>query len=197
MLRLCSFSLLAALGGALTTGCSSPQESAPPGVADAPVATGRDPGARADSLGGIPDHKFGQPISAFPGLVLAANQTPGTRTYHYPDGKGEPGWFGKRKQEMPNEFYSFYTFSGGQFVAFQALAYGDGRRALREQALYLFGPGKQWPTGVNWEGKQVLAYYTTPQLPSGPGAELDVQSQEFVRARDKAQQDKLMQENAQ
>ncbi|HEX8349979.1 MAG TPA: hypothetical protein VF598_08445 [Hymenobacter sp.] len=189
------------LAGVLLGSCTdsgSPTETGN-GNDTASIATVvRTPGTRADSLGGIPGHKFGEPLNAFPGLELTANQKPGTQTYHYPGGKGEPGWFGKRKQESPNEFYSFYTFKDGRFVAFQAMALGTGRKALQEQTRYLLGAGTPTTTTTNWEGEQVLAYYSlTTQPGSGLAEVLDLQSQDFVKGRATARAALLKAENTQ
>ena len=188
------------LAGVLLSGCTdsgSPTEKGNGNESTSIATVVRTPGIRADSLGGIPGHKFGNPLSAFPGLELTANQKPGTQTYYYPGGKGEPGWFGKRKKESPNEFYSFYTFKDGRFVAFQAMALGTGRKALQEQTRYLLGAGTPTTTTTNWEGKQVLAYYSVTNQPgSGLAEVLDVQSQDFVRGQASTQADRLKAENA-
>ena len=190
------FSALVLLSGC--TDSESPTDKAGGGnVTASSEAVPHTPGTRADSLGGIPGHKFGEPLSAFPGLELTSTQQPGSQSYHYPAGQGEAGWFGRRKQESPNEFYSYYLFKDGKFVAFQAMALGAGRKALREQAAYLFGTGTQTSTTTNWEGERVLAYYSQAMQPgAGPSETLDVQSQDFVKGRATAQADKLKQENA-
>ena len=197
-----SFSFLVLTSGLLTN-CSSPSASTPPAgsspgpAAAAPVAAVRTPGTRADSLAGIPGHAFGQPLSAFPGLALYPSQRPGTQTYYYPGGKGEPGWFGKRKKESPEEFYTYYTFQDGRFVAFQAMALGAGRQALQEQTRYLLGPGTVTTTTTNWEGAKVFAFYSLVNQPgSGLAEVLDVQSQDFVKGQATAKADQLKKENA-
>lgn len=200
MLRTHTFSLLAALCGALATGCTSKETASTVSTgpsATAPVTTVRTAGTRADSLGGIPGHAFGQPLSAFPGLVLYPTQMPGSQTYHYPNGKGEPGWFGKRKKESPTEFYTYYVFQDGRFVAFQAMALGAGRKALQEQTHYLLGTGRVTTTTTNWEGKKVLAYSSLVNQPgSGLAEVLDVQSQDFVKKHATAKADQLKKDNA-
>lgn len=198
MLPTHTLSLLAVLCGALATGCTS-QETAPTAgsAAASPAAAVRTPGSRADSLAGIPGHAFGQPLSAFPGLALYPTQKPGTQTYHYPQGKGEPGWFGKRKKELPEELYTYYVFQDGRFVAFQAMALGRGRKLLQEQTAYLLGTGRVTTTTTNWEGEQVLAYYSLVNQPGLGGAEvLDVQSQAFVKGQATAKADQLKKDNA-
>lgn len=178
------------------TGSGSPTEKEGENETAATAAAVRTPGTRADSLGGIPGHPFGEPLSAFPGLELTTSQRPGSQSYHYPGGKGEPGWFGKRKKESPTEFYSFYVFKDGHFAAFQAMALGAGRPALREQVQYLLGAGTPTTTTTNWEGERVFAF-SEAQLPgSGPSETLDVQSQDFRKAQATAQADRLKQENA-
>ena len=157
----------------------------------------RTPGTRADSLGGIPGHPFGQPLSAFPGVELTPSQKPGVQTYYYPAGKSEPGWFGKRKKESPDNFYTYYTFKDGKFVAFQVMALGAGRKALQEQTRYLLGTGTLTTTTTNWEGEKVLAFYSLINQPGRGLAELlDVQSQDYAKAQATAQADRLKQENA-
>jgi hypothetical protein len=202
MLRIPTLSLLAALCGALATGCSSKETTTSAAAGQSGAATvvtaAHTPGTRADSLGGILGHKFGEPLSAFPGLALTPSQKPGTQTYQYPDGNGEPGWFGKHKKESPTEFFSYYTFKDGRFVAFQAMALGAGRKALQEQTRFLLGTGTPTTTTTNWEGEKVLAYYSLTNQPGAGLAEvLDVQSQDFVKGQATAKAEQLKKENAQ
>ena len=163
MMRHSFLSLLATGCAAFATGCSSPQGSSAPAAgtesAAPTAAVQRGPGTRAYSLGGIPGHQFGEPLSAFPGLKLNSVQTPGSKTYIYPEGKGEPGWFGKRKKEAPGDYFSFYYFKDGRFAGFQAITFREARTALRAQAVFLFGQGKLWPNGngTSWDGQQVQA----------------------------------------
>lgn len=184
----------------LFSGCTDSGSTADQGGGSSAAASRtavRTPGTRADSLGGIPGHAFGQPLSAFPGLELLPDQKPGVQTYYYPNGKGEPGWFGKRKKESPSDFYTYYTFKDGKFVAFQVMALGDGRRALQEQTRFLLGPGTLTNTTTNWEGEKVLAFYSLINQPGRGLAELlDVQSQDYVRSQAAAKAEKLKQENA-
>lgn len=188
-------SALLVLTSGLLTNCSSPSPATTanpptPPAAASPLA------ARVDSLNGIPGHQFGEPLSAFPGLALNPNQGPGPRMYTYPSGKPEAGWFGKRKKEAPNEFYTSYLFAEGKFVGFSAVAYGDLRKALKEEAAYLFGPGSARTNGTLWEGSAAVAWYTQPTQLLGPTDRLDVQSQAFVRAQATAAADRLKAENA-
>lgn len=190
------FSALVLLSGCTDSG--SPTDKAGGGnVTASSEAVPHTPGTRADSLGGIPGHAFGQPLSAFPGLELLPDQKPSVQTYYYPNGKGEPGWFGKRKKESPDDFYTYYTFKDGKFVAFQAMALGAGRKALQEQTRYLLGTGTPTTTTTNWEGEQVLAFYSLINQPGRGLAELlDVQSQDYAKAQATAKANQLKQENA-
>ena len=202
MMRHSLLSLLAAGCAAFATGCSSPQGSsavAAPESAAKPVVAERGPGTRADSLNGIPGHPFGTPLSAFAGLKLvpAPQQQPGYITYRYPNGKGEPGWFGKRIREAGGVYYSFYRFKDGRFASFMFGAYNDGRPALDEQANYLFGPGvANTGGGLSWEGQRVFAFTTTTNSMGSMLEMLEVKSQEFVKAQAKEKADKLKAENA-
>ncbi len=188
-------STLLVLTNGLLASCSSPSSTTtdPP----TPPAAAAAVTVKVDSLNGIPGHQFGEPLSAFPGLVLDNNQGPGPRTYTYPSGKPEAGWFGKRRKEAPNEFYTSYLFAEGKFVGFSAVAYGDLRKALKEEAAYLYGPGSARTKGRLWEGSQAVAWYTYPPQLLGPTDRLDVQSQAFVRAQATAAADRLKAENAQ
>jgi len=197
MLRTYTLSLLAALCGALATGCTSQETASTETAATAPLAAVRTPGTRADSLGGIPGHAFGEPLSSFPGLELLPDQKPGVQMYYYPNGTGEPGWFGKRKKESPNDFYTYYTFKDGKFVAFQVMALGEGRKALQEQTRFLLGTGTQTNTTTNWEGEKVLAFYSLINQPGRGLAELlDVQSQDYAKSLASARANRLKEENA-
>lgn len=199
MTNLSSWPALFIVVGVLLGGCTdsgSPTEKGGGNATASTEAPARTRGTRVDSLNGIPGHRFGEPLSAFPGLVLAPNQAPGSQKYTYPDGKGEPGWFGKRKKEAPSTYFTFYVFADGKFVGFTAISFGEGRKALQEQALYLLGPGEKFATGTTWDGQRVLASYTLPTLEMGPANQLDVQSQAFVRAQATATADRLKKENA-
>jgi hypothetical protein len=149
--------------------------------------------SRADSLNGIPGHQFGEPLSAFPGLVLAKTQQLGTRTYYYPDGKGEGGWFGKHKKEVPSVFY---VFRDGKFAAFQAVAFGEGREALAEETVFLLGRGKQHVENTTWAGQKAQALYTQTTLTRGPAEILDIESIEHVKAQAADEAARLKRENA-
>jgi hypothetical protein len=125
--------------------------------------------------------------------VLTQGQQPGTQTYNYPEGKPEAGWFGKHKKDVPSVYY---TFKDGKFVAFQAIAYGAGRAALQEEALFLFGPGSKGVTNTSWVGQKTQAYYTPKVLPYGPAEILDVQRLSLVRDQASETAERLKRENA-
>lgn len=148
--------------------------------------------SRTDSLNGIPGHHFGEPLSAFPGLVLTKGQQPGTQTYNYPDDKPEAGWFGKHKKDVPSVYY---VFKDGKFMAFQAIAYGVGRAALQEETLFLLGHGKQGVTNTSWVGEKTQAFYTPKVLPYGPAEILDIQSLSLVQAQANESTERLKREN--
>jgi hypothetical protein len=158
------------------------------------VAAERTKSTKVDSLNGIPGHRFGEPLSAFPGLELTPGQgTPGTRRYAYPAGKPEAGWFGKHKQEVE---YVFYTFRDDKFISFQAVAFGVGRQALQKEAEYLFGKGERRGLGTHWAGEKAQAFYSLRNLPTGAAELLDVISVADADAQAARDAAKLKRENA-
>lgn len=90
----------------------------------------------------------------------------------------------------------YYTFKDGKFVAFQAIAYGAGRAALQEEALFLFGPGSKGATNTSWVGEKNQAYYTPKVLPYGPAEILDIQQLSLVNAQANEAAGRLEKENA-
>jgi hypothetical protein len=183
------------LAGGLLSSCSHPStttDSAGTFQLETPVATDTKM-SRADSLNGIPGHHFGEPLSAFPGVILTKGQQPGTQTYKYPDGKPEPGWFGRHKKEVPSVFY---IFQDGKFAAFQAIAFGDGRVALEQETLFLFGRGKLHVDNTTWAGKKAQVRYTPTTLARGPAEILDVESIDLVKAQVAEEAARLKRENA-
>lgn len=158
------------------------------------IAAGQIISTKVDSLNGIPGHRFGEPLSAFPGLVLTPGQgVPGTRRYAYPEGKPEAGWFGIHKKEVE---YVFYTFRNNKFIAFQAIAFGPGRQALQNEALFLFGQGERRGLGTHWAGNKAQAFYSLRNLPTGAAELLDVVSVEDADAQAASDAVRLKQENA-
>lgn len=193
MFRILSLSMLAAVSGVLASSCSNPK--APTSSAEVPTAEKPTVAlSRADSLNGVPGHHFGEPLSAFPGLVLTPGQAaPGTKRYAYPADKPEAGWFGKHKKEVE---YVFYTFRDDKFISFQAVAFGAGRQALQKEAQYLFGKGEPRGLGMHWAGEKAQAFYTPRNLPTGPAELLDVVSVEDSDAQAASDAAKLKADNA-
>lgn len=192
------FSLTTAslLAGALLSSCSHPSATTDStGTSKSEVPTATDTRmSRADSLNGIPGHHFGEPFSAFPGLVLTSGQgAPGTKRYAYPTDKPEAGWFGKHKKEVE---FVFYTFRDGKFVSFQAVAFGPGRQALQQEATFLFGPGERRGLGTHWPGTKAQAFYSLQNLPAGAAELLDVVSVEDADAQATSDAARLKRENA-
>lgn len=180
--------------GTLLSSCSHSSTTTEAESGASAIAAGETISTKVDSLNGIPGHQFGEPLSAFPGLVLTPGQgTPGTKRYAYPADKPEAGWFGKHKKEVE---FVFYTFRDDKFISFQAVAFGNGRQALQKEAQYLFGKGQPHGLGMHWPGEKAQAFYTPRNLPTGPAELLDVvsvQDADAQAARDAAQ---LKQENA-
>ena len=118
---------------------------------------------KADSLGkaGIQGHLFGEPLSNFPKLKREGKPDEnGAQIFAMPKGS-ESGWFGKHADQVT----TFYQFQGGKFSMFRAVAYGLGesRTALRQEASYLLGQGKDrndMMSGLDWDGEQVVANYS-------------------------------------
>ena len=165
----------AALAGTLLDACSQgPSDTAAGPTRATTAAPAKRPTAtRADSLNGMPGHRFGEPLSAFAGLQPLSNQEPGYEWYHYPDGKGDKSWFGKHLKEVPSVKYLFY---GGKFAAFQAIAYGPHRNELHAEATYLFGPGVPFGEEVRWQGQQVSVISSQSIVANQPAEILDVVS---------------------
>jgi hypothetical protein len=183
------------LTGALFSSCSHPSattDSTDISKNEASVTT-RTQISRVDSLNGIPGHRFGEPLSAFPGIVLAKSQQPGTQTYTYPEGKPEGGWFGKHKK---GDLFVFYVFKDNKFLGFQALAFGNTRAALQEETLFLLGPGQKGAFNTSWVGEKTQAFYTPKLLPKGAAEILDIQSLSLVQAQANESNDRLKRENA-
>lgn len=185
------------LVGTLLPGCSpaAPETtSAPAGAPAAPVAP-RSYGARADSLDGMPGHHFGEPLSNFPPLVLVSKEdAEGVRIYRMP-GSQERGWFGKHAKD----FTTYYQFQDGKFAAFQAVTTGIGanRTAMRQEARFLFGPGKDrndQMSGLDWEGERVMVRYSE-KMTLPVECWLEVYSKPLVAVQQAKQQARLRAEN--
>ena len=106
-------------------------------------------------------HAFGEPLRNFSGLVLITKEDErGGRVYQMPPAK-ERGWFGKHAQD----FATYYQFQDGRFAMFRAVTTGLGanRTAMREEARFLYGPGKDrndQMSGLDWEGERVRVMYS-------------------------------------
>lgn len=190
-----------ALAGTLLSGCSP----APPETTTAPAsatssatadAAPRSYGTRADSLDGMQGHHFGEPLSNFPHLILLTKEDEqGVRVYRMP-GAQERGWFGKHAKD----FTTYYQFQDGKFAAFQAVTTGIGanRTAMRQEARFLFGPGKDRQdqlSGLDWEGERVMAQYYE-KLTFPVQCWLEVYSKPLVAVQRAKQQAQLQAENA-
>jgi hypothetical protein len=194
MTHFSSLAIGALFAGILLSSCSHSSPTTEAGSTPT-VAAEQTISTKVDSLNGIPGHQFGEPLSAFPGLVLTPGQgTPGTRRYAYPEGKPEAGWFGKHKKEAE---YIFYTFRNNKFIAFQAVAFGPGRQALQQEAAFLFGQGERRGLGTHWAGNKAQAFYSIRNLPTGAAELLDVVSVVDAEAQDEKDAVRLKAENTQ
>ena len=165
-LLLAAGTLAAQLTGAVlapTQGRPQPRPRTKPAAAHlkAPVAYG----AKADSLGGIPGHRFGEPRSNFPELETRGfNNLDDYVSYSLRDNQPEgAGWFGKHADQVR----ATYWFRHDQFAGFTATQHSwDNQPLLAGEVLYLFGPGKRMSEAfgqatTRWEGKQVLVEYVS------------------------------------
>jgi hypothetical protein len=188
------------LAGPLLSSCSpaTPETTTDPAVAaTAPVANAapRPYGTRADSLDGMQGHHFGEPLRNFPQLVLVTKaDEKGVRVYQMPRGQ-ERGWFGKHARD----FATYYQFQDGKFSMFRAVTTGIGanRTAMRQEARFLFGPGKDrhdLMSGLDWEGERVLVKYSE-QLTSPIQCWLEVYSKPLLAVQQAKQQAQLQAEN--
>ena len=184
---------LAILTGTLLSNCSHPT---PASTAAAPEMGASKPtpkfpyGSKVDSLDGIAGHTFGQPLSAFPKMRLLTPQ-PGelTRTYVY---EGTAGWFGKHRAQVPTQFYYFLN---GKFCRFVALG---NPVVLREEVLYLFGPGlTEGQYRLFWEGSRARAAYVEQARGLGMEGRLDVLSKPFEAEQAAQAKAQLKADNAQ
>lgn len=197
-MRLLSFLTSAsAIASLVLSSCSHPN-------AEATVETINDKAApahastKADSLGeaGIQGHHFGEPLSNFPKLKPAGKQDEnGAQVFAMPKG-AESGWFGKHADQVT----TFYQFQGGKFSMFRAVAYGitENRTALRQEARYLLGSGKDrkdMMSGLDWDGEHVLAQYT--ELLTNPiECRLEIYSKPLLAEQAAAKDARLKAENA-
>ena len=186
--------------GLLLASCSSPSSTTPPAAAAAHAATPASAafsyGARADSLDGMQGHTFGEPLRNFPGLVLITKEDErGVRVYQMPPAK-ERGWFGKHAKD----FATYYQFQDGRFAMFRAVTTGLGanRTAMREEARFLFGPGKDrndQMSGLDWEGERVRVMYSE-KLTTPIQCWLEVYSKPLLLVQQARQRAQLQADNA-
>lgn len=186
--------------GLLLAGCSSPSPTTPPAASAAdtatPAAVAASYGTRADSLNGMQGHTFGEPLSNFPGLVLLTKEDErGVRVYQMPPAQ-ERGWFGKHAKD----FATYYQFQDGQFAMFRAVTTGLGanRTAMRDEARFLFGPGKDRNDlmgGLDWEGERVRVMYSE-KLTSPVQCWLEVYSKPLLLVQQAKQRAQLQADNA-
>ena len=190
----------ALLAGALLSSCSHSASTAPPDPAAGPaaVAAAEPSGTKADSLNGIPGHRFGEPLSAFPGLENLPDEASGYQRYVYPRTlKGDnkhAGWFGQHP-EVVND--ALYYFRGGKFAAFQGFARGIHRPELRAEAAVLFGPRPADSDGtVRWVGQRVLVNLAETPGNGGAATTLNVLDRAVQAAVEKAKAAQLKADNA-
>ncbi|WP_460584008.1 hypothetical protein [Hymenobacter arcticus] len=144
----------------------------------------------------MPTHRFGEPISAFTGLVRADGVTPGMVSYYLPAGSTQQvRWFAKHHAEVPGVFY---LFRDGKFASFQAVAYSPaGQAALDAEARFLFGTGRPLGDRTEWVGEQAWAVLSTAYLNGQNAKLLNVNSVTLQAEQERQQQVQLKAENAQ
>lgn len=184
---------------ALLTGCSSPPSESTAGAASVANQVSAPPvrttGTAVDSLNGVPAHRFGEPLSAFPGLQREEGGGP-LLIYSYPKGEAhDKSWFAKHRAEVPGVFYKFQE---GQFAAFQAVAYSsEGQAALTQEARFLFGPGRQLGERTEWSGTKAWAILHNSVIYGQPVKILEVSSHTLLDNPSAREQQRLRAENAQ
>lgn len=185
---------LVAFTATLLSSCSSPSPATTATPAAAGGTTRPAPefpfGGKVDSLNGIAGHPFGEPLSAFPKMNLLP-PSPGerTRTYSY---KGDAGWFGKHRAQVPTQLYYFLD---GKFCRFLAIG---NPTILREEVSYLFGPGlAEGKYRLFWEGSRARAAYVEQAEGLGMIGRLNVLSKPFEAQEAAEAAAQLQAENAQ
>jgi hypothetical protein len=161
--------LLAALTAPLTATIAPPpsqgrpQPRPHPKSAPARVKAKVAYGAKADSLDGIPGHRFGELRSNFPELEPQGFTDPltGLVSYSLREGQQAPGWFAKNAGQVSPTYWFYHD----QFAALTTHARNEGRRLLADETTYLFGPGQLTGTGFGqatyqWRGQRVLVEAT-------------------------------------
>lgn len=177
-------------------GCSHAAPDTPAAAEVTAMTKPRTFGTQVDSLNGVPGHHFGEPLSAFVGLVPAQGPpTAGLVGYHLPDGSSQQvPWFAKHQAEVPGVFY---LFREGKFATFQAIAYSPaGQAALMQEAAFLFGPGRQLGDRTEWAGERAWAVLSTSYLNARVVKVLKVASLTLQAEQERHQQARLKAENA-
>ena len=154
----------------------------------------RSTGTRVDSLNGIPGHRFGEPLSAFPGLIALPGESGATRRYYYTSSLPAPGtgWFAKHNRD----FDITYFFIDNKFATIVVTSYGDSRKLLRDEGEYLFGSGDHYELdGIIWKGRNAYATYVNTFTTHGPTARLEIGSESLAAAQKKQEAVKLKADN--
>lgn len=160
-------SVTALVGALLLSACS---QTSPNPFADTAASNSipRTLCTQADSLNGMQDHIFGEPLRNFSGLIPQAQDDEHGVYEHgvYWMSEQESGWFGQHSEDV----VTYYQFQDGKFAMFRAVTVDTGatRTALRELARSLFGPGKACSDlqgGLDWEGKRVRVQYYEKGVP--------------------------------
>ncbi|RZJ92977.1 MAG: hypothetical protein EOO60_06580 [Hymenobacter sp.] len=153
----------------------------------------RTTGTRVDSLNGIPGHRFGEPRSAFPGLIAAPSEPGAMKRYYYLSSQTlGTGWFARHDKD----FTINYFFVNDKFATITVTAYGDRRKLLSDEAAYLFGLGDHYKLdGVIWKGKEAYATYENTFTPQGPAARLEIGSESLAATQKKQEAARLKTDN--
>ncbi|AMR25504.1 hypothetical protein A0257_22710 (plasmid) [Hymenobacter psoromatis] len=186
----------------LVAGCSAPpadQPAATTSAAGTPLPAAAKPrttGTAVDSLNGVPGHRFGEPLSAFPGLVKNEGGSSGVDIYRFPAGSPHQiPWFAKHAQQVPGVFY---LFRDGKFVTLRTVAYSPaGQAALEQEARFLFGPGRDYGDRTEWVGDKAWAVVRNSFLNGQPIKEFNIDSRTAAADQARSEQQRLKAENAQ
>jgi len=180
---------------AALAGCSqATPDSNSVAVTPASQVVVRTTGFRVDSINGIPGHRFGDPLSTFPGLTVLTGESGATKRYYYPSSRPAPGtaWFAGHN----SEFDVTYFFIDNKFATIVVTSYGDHRKLLHDETVYLFGPGDHYETdGTIWRGREAYATYVNTFTPHGPAARLEIGSESLAAMQKKNEAAKLRADN--
>lgn len=187
----------------LVASCSAPPADQPAATTSAagtpsPAAAARPrtTGTAVDSLNGVPGHRFGEPLSAFPGLVRTESGDPGVASYRFPAGSPhQVPWFAKHHAEVPGVFYQFRA---GKFVTFSTVAYSPaGQAALEQEARFLFGAGQDYGDRTEWVGDAAWAVVRNGLLSGQRVKEFNIYSRTAAADQARSERERLKAENAQ